>query len=116
MHTPSTGAVAARVAFADADVVDAAVSAASRAFPAWAGASLARRAQVLFLFRGLFARRADEIARVIASEHGKVLSDARGEVARGQEVVEFYTRGKVVTSRRPDPHARGVELGFPVSN
>ncbi|CAN5141607.1 CoA-acylating methylmalonate-semialdehyde dehydrogenase [soil metagenome] len=89
VYTPATGEVAARVAFADADVVDAAVSAASRAFPAWADTSLAKRTQVLFAFRDLFARRADEMARVIASEHGKVLADARGEVARGQEVVEF---------------------------
>jgi malonate-semialdehyde dehydrogenase (acetylating) / methylmalonate-semialdehyde dehydrogenase len=69
--------------------VEAAVAAAKAAFPAWRDTSLARRARVLFRFRELLDARAGELAELITAEHGKVLSDARGEVARGQEVVEF---------------------------
>jgi malonate-semialdehyde dehydrogenase (acetylating) / methylmalonate-semialdehyde dehydrogenase len=69
--------------------VAAAVAAASSAFPGWREASLAQRTQVLFRFRELLNARADELASLITTEHGKVLADARGEVARGQEVVEF---------------------------
>ena len=69
--------------------MDAAVAAAKAAFPAWRDTSLARRARVLFRFRELLDARAGELAELITAEHGKVLSDARGEVARGQEVVEF---------------------------
>jgi len=86
---PATGQVTARVALASAADVDAAVAAAARAFPAWRDTSLARRTQVLFAFRELLNARADELAALITAEHGKVLSDARGEVGRGQEVVEF---------------------------
>jgi malonate-semialdehyde dehydrogenase (acetylating)/methylmalonate-semialdehyde dehydrogenase len=77
------------VAFADPADVDAAVAAARTAFAAWRATSLAERARVLFRFREVVAARADELAALITAEHGKVLSDARGEVARGQEVVEF---------------------------
>ena len=86
---PATGEVSAQLALASEDDVQAAVAAASAAFPGWRDTSLARRVQVLFAFRELLNARADELAAIITSEHGKVLSDARGEVARGQEVVEF---------------------------
>jgi malonate-semialdehyde dehydrogenase (acetylating)/methylmalonate-semialdehyde dehydrogenase len=86
---PATGRRSAQVAFADAATVDKAVQAAARAFPGWRDASLGKRSQVLFAFRDLVARNAEELARLITSEHGKVLADARGEVARGLEVVEF---------------------------
>jgi len=86
---PATGEVSAHVAFADADEVDAAVAAATAAFPAWRDLSLARRTQILFAFRELLNARSDELAAIITAEHGKVLADAAGEVARGQEVVEF---------------------------
>ena len=86
---PATGAVTARLALAAPADVDAAVAAAKAAFPAWRDTSLARRARVLFRFRELLDARAGELAELITAEHGKVLSDARGEVARGQEVVEF---------------------------
>jgi malonate-semialdehyde dehydrogenase (acetylating)/methylmalonate-semialdehyde dehydrogenase len=86
---PATGAVTARVALASTADVEAGVAAAKAAFPAWRDTSLARRTQVLFGFRELLNARADELAALITAEHGKVLSDARGEVARGQEVVEF---------------------------
>ncbi|MEU8384810.1 aldehyde dehydrogenase family protein [Streptosporangium sp. NPDC048865] len=86
---PATGEVAGRVHLASADEVDAAVAAAVAAWPAWRDASLVRRSQVLFRFRELMYANRDELARLISAEHGKVHSDALGEVARGLEVVEF---------------------------
>ena len=89
VFNPATGAVAARVAYASEATVDQAVASAVRAFPGWRDTSLGKRAKILFAFRDLLGRRADELARIITREHGKVLSDAQGEVARGLEVVEF---------------------------
>ncbi|HEY6233903.1 MAG TPA: CoA-acylating methylmalonate-semialdehyde dehydrogenase [Candidatus Elarobacter sp.] len=86
---PATGAVARRVAFAGAAEADAAVQAARRAFPAWSETPPLRRANVLFAFRELLLRDLDRIAALITAEHGKTLADARGEVQRGLEVVEF---------------------------
>jgi malonate-semialdehyde dehydrogenase (acetylating)/methylmalonate-semialdehyde dehydrogenase len=86
---PATGEVSAQVAFASTAEVGTAVAAAKAAFPGWRDTSLARRTQVLFAFRELLNQRQDELAAIITSEHGKVLSDAKGEVARGQEVVEL---------------------------
>jgi malonate-semialdehyde dehydrogenase (acetylating) / methylmalonate-semialdehyde dehydrogenase len=86
---PSTGRVTKRVAFASVSDVDDAVAAARRAFASWQQTSLAKRTKVLFAFRELIHRRADELADIITSEHGKVSSDALGEVSRGIEVVEF---------------------------
>jgi malonate-semialdehyde dehydrogenase (acetylating) / methylmalonate-semialdehyde dehydrogenase len=86
---PATGEVSARVALASADDVDAAVGAAKAAFPGWRDTSLTRRTEVLFAFREALNARKDELAAIITAEHGKVLSDALGEVSRGQEVVEF---------------------------
>jgi malonate-semialdehyde dehydrogenase (acetylating)/methylmalonate-semialdehyde dehydrogenase len=89
VYDPATGEVTAQVAFAASEDVDAAVNAASAALGGWENSSLARRARVLFSFRELIERHRDEIIRLITSEHGKVVSDAAGELARGQEVVEF---------------------------
>ncbi|MEU4404065.1 CoA-acylating methylmalonate-semialdehyde dehydrogenase [Streptosporangium sp. NPDC023963] len=86
---PATGEVSGRVHLASADEVDAAVAAAVAAWPAWRDASLVKRSQVLFRFRELMYANRDELARLISEEHGKVHSDALGEVARGLEVVEF---------------------------
>jgi malonate-semialdehyde dehydrogenase (acetylating)/methylmalonate-semialdehyde dehydrogenase len=86
---PATGEVTARLALASEADVEAAVAAAKAAFPRWRDTSLARRTQIMFRFRELLNARAGELAELITAEHGKVLSDARGEVARGQEVVEF---------------------------
>ncbi|HUI47924.1 MAG TPA: CoA-acylating methylmalonate-semialdehyde dehydrogenase [Acidimicrobiia bacterium] len=86
---PATGRVTKWVAFASAADVDDAVAAASSAYSAWRASSLAQRSKILFRFRDLLDRSADELAAIITSEHGKVLSDARGEVGRGLEVVEF---------------------------
>ncbi|MFJ7213699.1 CoA-acylating methylmalonate-semialdehyde dehydrogenase [Amycolatopsis sp. NPDC098790] len=86
---PATGEVTALLALADADEAAATVAAAKDAFPAWRDTSLAKRTRILFKFRELLDARAGELAEIITDEHGKVLSDAAGEVARGQEVVEF---------------------------
>ena len=86
---PATGEVSAQLALATENDVQAVVAAAKAAFPGWRETSLARRTQVLFAFRELLNARAGELAELITAEHGKVLADARGEVARGLEVVEF---------------------------
>ncbi|MFL6064835.1 MAG: CoA-acylating methylmalonate-semialdehyde dehydrogenase, partial [Friedmanniella sp.] len=86
---PATGEVSAQLALASEDDVNAVVAAATAAFPGWRDTSLARRTQILFAFRELLNARKGELAEIITSEHGKVLSDALGEVSRGQEVVEF---------------------------
>jgi malonate-semialdehyde dehydrogenase (acetylating)/methylmalonate-semialdehyde dehydrogenase len=89
VHDPATGKRTKLVTLADPSDVEAAVAAARAAFPAWRDTSLARRTTVLFKFRQLLDERKGELAELITSEHGKVLSDALGEVSRGQEVVEF---------------------------
>ncbi|MBW3659175.1 MAG: CoA-acylating methylmalonate-semialdehyde dehydrogenase, partial [Actinobacteria bacterium] len=86
---PATGEVVAELALADDEDVDRVVAAASAAFPEWRDAALTRRASVLFAYRELVARHLDELAAAITREHGKTLDDARGEVQRGLEVVEF---------------------------
>ena len=89
VFNPATGQVRAQVAFASAADVDAAVQAAASAFPAWRDSPLSRRTEILFRFRELVAQQSDELACLITQEHGKVLADARGEVKRGLEVVDF---------------------------
>src|SRR5271168_3837974 len=91
VFNPATGEVQAKVALATPSEVDAAVAAAAAAFPGWAAQPPLRRARVLFRFREIFEQRLDEVAALLTSEHGKVLDDARGEVTRGLEVVEFAT-------------------------
>ncbi|MFT3871327.1 MAG: CoA-acylating methylmalonate-semialdehyde dehydrogenase [Nocardioides sp.] len=89
VFNPATGAVQAEVLLASTADVDAAIGAAWDAFPAWSQTSLSARAKVLFAFRELVNANADRLAEAITDEHGKVLSDAKGEVQRGLEVVEF---------------------------
>ena len=89
IYDPATGQISGEVDFADAARSDEAVAAAKAAFGEWRNASLTKRTQVLFKFRELLDARKGEIAEIITAEHGKVLSDALGEVTRGQEVVEF---------------------------
>ena len=89
VYDPATGEVQARVDLASATEVDHVVASASKAAGEWAESSLTQRTQIMFRFRELLASRTDELARVISSEHGKVVSDAAGEVARGLENVEF---------------------------
>ena len=88
---PALGVATKQVLLADQADVDAAVAAAKAAFPAWRDISLAKRTTILFAFRELLNTRKGELAEIITSEHGKVLSDALGEISRGQEVVEFAT-------------------------
>ncbi len=86
---PATGEQQAEVVLAEASDVDAAVRAAKAAFEQWGDVSLMRRARVMFAFRNLVEQHLDEITRIVSSEHGKVLDDAKGEVIRGMEVVEY---------------------------
>jgi malonate-semialdehyde dehydrogenase (acetylating) / methylmalonate-semialdehyde dehydrogenase len=85
---PATGKQTGEVAFASAEEVDRAVQAAKEAFPAWRAWSLAKRAELMFRVRELVHARREDIARILTAEHGKVLSDAMGEVTRGLEVIE----------------------------
>ena len=89
VFNPATGKVTKTVAFADAATVDRAVNAATEAFATWRHSSLTKRTQVLVAFRELVQQNKEKIAALITDEHGKVLSDAAGEVTRGLEVVEF---------------------------
>ena len=89
VFNPATGEQAADVDFASAAEVDAAVASAKAAFPAWRATSLSRRAEVLFHVRELVDANRKEIASLLTAEHGKVLGDALGEVARGLENIEF---------------------------
>jgi malonate-semialdehyde dehydrogenase (acetylating)/methylmalonate-semialdehyde dehydrogenase len=86
---PATGKVTHQVVLGTAADVDKAVAAAARAFPGWASTPPPRRASVLFRFKELIEKHTDELARLITAEHGKVLSDAKGSLQRGLEVVEF---------------------------
>lgn len=89
VFNPATGEQSGKVALANVAEVDAAVAIAKAAFPAWGGMSPLRRARVMFNFKALLERDRAELAAIITAEHGKVLSDADGEVTRGLEVVEF---------------------------
>jgi malonate-semialdehyde dehydrogenase (acetylating)/methylmalonate-semialdehyde dehydrogenase len=91
VYDPAVGAVAKTVSLAGAETIADAVATAKAAFPAWRDLSLTRRQAVLFRFRELLDSRKGELAEIITAEHGKVLSDALGEISRGQEVVEFAT-------------------------
>lgn len=89
VYNPTTGAQSAATPYADAAQVDLAVQDAARAFREWSALPAMRRARVMFRFKDLLERHSDELARLISLEHGKVFADARGEVQRGLEVVEF---------------------------
>ncbi len=89
VYNPATGQQTGELDLADAGEVDTAVASAKAAFPAWRATSLSRRAEVLFRIRELIEANRKEIASILTAEHGKVLSDALGEVARGLENVEF---------------------------
>jgi malonate-semialdehyde dehydrogenase (acetylating) / methylmalonate-semialdehyde dehydrogenase len=88
---PALGVQTKAVALANGAEIDAAVDAAKAAFPGWRDTSIARRQQILFAFRELLNSRKGELAEILTSEHGKVLSDAAGEITRGLEVVELAT-------------------------
>ena len=89
VYNPATGEVSRHVALASKATTEHAIAAAAAAFPGWRDTSLARRTAIMFNFRQLLAERKGELAAIITAEHGKVLDDALGEVARGLEVVEL---------------------------
>ncbi|QNA93734.1 MULTISPECIES: CoA-acylating methylmalonate-semialdehyde dehydrogenase [unclassified Microbacterium] len=91
VFNPATGRISGRVALADDTEIAAAIASARRGFDEWSGWSIAKRQSVLFAFRELLNARKTELAAIITAEHGKVLSDAMGEILRGQEVVELAT-------------------------
>jgi malonate-semialdehyde dehydrogenase (acetylating)/methylmalonate-semialdehyde dehydrogenase len=119
VFNPATGEQTGALVLASVEDVDAAVAAARRAFPAWANTTPLRRARVLNRFLRILEDRIDHLARVITAEHGKVLSDARGEILRGMEVVEFATaapqllKGEVTENvgTRVDSHSVRQPLG-----
>lgn len=89
VFNPATGEVSKQVALADADILEQAIFAAAGAFPSWRHTPTQKRAQILFRFKQLLEAHADELCQLITAEHGKVLDDARGELGRGIEVVEY---------------------------
>jgi malonate-semialdehyde dehydrogenase (acetylating)/methylmalonate-semialdehyde dehydrogenase len=89
VFNPATGAVQARVGLASQKTVDDAVASALKAFPAWSEQSSLRRSRVMFKFKELLDRHHNELTEIISREHGKVFSDAKGEVTRGIEIVEY---------------------------
>ncbi len=91
VFNPATGEQTGEVSFASVEEVDAAVAAAEHAFPDWSHSSLATRTRILFAFRDLVDRHRGDIAALLTAEHGKVLSDAMGEVTRGLENIEYAT-------------------------
>ena len=119
VYNPATGEETGAVALASRDEVEAAVSSARAAFPAWAATPPLRRARILNRFLRILEDRIDELAALITAEHGKVLSDAKGEIQRGAEVVEFATgipqllKGEVTENvgTRVDSHSLRQPLG-----
>ena len=89
VYNPAVGVQTGEVAFASPDEIDAAVQAAERAFESWRTVSLSRRTEIFFRIRKLLDEHREDIAKILTAEHGKVLSDAKGEVARGLEVIEY---------------------------
>ncbi len=89
VYNPATGARQAQVALAEPSDVDTAAAAARKAFGEWRDVSLTRRARIMFALRDLVERNLDKLSEIVADEHGKVVSDAKGEVTRGMEVVEY---------------------------
>jgi malonate-semialdehyde dehydrogenase (acetylating)/methylmalonate-semialdehyde dehydrogenase len=120
VFNPATGEATGRVALASAEDVDDAVAVARKVFPAWASTTPLRRARIINRFLRILEERIDELAAVITAEHGKVMSDAKGEIQRGMEVVEFATgaphllKGEVTENvgTRVDSHSLRQPLGI----
>src|SRR6185503_20568787 len=110
VFNPATGATLAEVELADRALVDRAVAAARAAWPAWRDLAPLKRARVLFKFKELLDANQDTLAAVITREHGKVLSDARGEMTRGIEVVEFACGiPQVLKGQHSDNEGGGID-------
>ncbi|MFZ3599306.1 CoA-acylating methylmalonate-semialdehyde dehydrogenase [Streptomyces sp. BH104] len=111
VFNPATGQERARVALGASAEVDRAVGAASAAFEAWSESSVSQRTQVMFNFRQLLVEHEEELGRIISAEHGKTVDDARGEITRGREVVEFACGlGDVLKGSFSDQVSRGVDV------
>ncbi|MEU2425140.1 CoA-acylating methylmalonate-semialdehyde dehydrogenase [Streptomyces sp. NPDC007851] len=111
VFNPATGAEQARLVLGAASEVDAAVRAAAAAFETWSESSLSQRTQVMFTFRQLLVEHEEELARIISAEHGKTVDDARGEITRGREVVEYVCGlGDVLKGSFSDQVSRGVDV------
>jgi len=111
VYNPAEGTVSREVRLATVGDVDAAVKVAKDAFPGWSETSLAKRQQVLFAFREILNARKAEVAAILTNEHGKVTSDALGEVARGLEVVEWAT---AIPHLLKGEHSENVSTGVDV--
>lgn len=110
VFNPATGEVARQVALGDAEDLAAAIIAAQKAFPGWAETPPLTRARILFKARDLIEANKDKLAAIITSEHGKVLSDAKGEVTRGLEVVEFATAApEILKGEYTEQVSRGID-------
>ena len=122
---PALGVQTKHVALADQAEIDAAIGAAAAAFPAWRDTSITKRQQVIFKFRELLNERKGELAEIITSEHGKVVSDALGEVQRGLEVVDIAPQARITPTQiipievgpqdRPAHAGRGFNRKHPLS-
>jgi malonate-semialdehyde dehydrogenase (acetylating) / methylmalonate-semialdehyde dehydrogenase len=111
VFNPATGEAQKQVLLAETSDVDAAVSAAAKAFESWGDSSLSQRSKVMFRLRELLCKHEDEMARLISSEHGKVVEDARGEIIRGREVVEYACGiADVLKGSYSDQVSRGVDV------
>src|SRR4051794_27110301 len=111
VYDPATGQEQRHVLLAEPEDVDAAVQAAKAAFGAWSNTAVVRRARVMFRFRELLVEHTDELARIIASEHGKTVEDAKGEITRGMEVVEFACGiAELTKGEFSDQVSTGVDL------
>ncbi|WP_275295429.1 CoA-acylating methylmalonate-semialdehyde dehydrogenase [Amycolatopsis sp. La24] len=111
VYDPATGKQQSAVLLAESADVDAAVAAAAKAAESWCESSLTQRTRILFAFRELLVKHEDELARIISSEHGKVIDDARGEIVRGREVVEYACGiADALKGSFSDQVSRGVDV------
>ncbi|MGW2521478.1 CoA-acylating methylmalonate-semialdehyde dehydrogenase [Streptomyces sp. NPDC001617] len=111
VFNPATGTEQARVVLGGPTDVDTAVHAATTAFETWSESSLTQRTQVMFTFRQLLVDHEEELGRIISAEHGKTIDDARGEITRGREVVEYACGlGDVLKGSFSDQVSRGVDV------
>ncbi|MFJ8113675.1 CoA-acylating methylmalonate-semialdehyde dehydrogenase [Streptomyces sp. NPDC096132] len=111
VFNPATGAEQAQVVLGGSPEVDAAVTAAAKAFETWSESSLTQRTQVMFNFRQLLLDHEEELGRIISAEHGKTIDDARGEIVRGREVVEYACGlGDVLKGSFSDQVSRGIDV------
>jgi len=111
VYNPATGEVIAQVGLGTGEDVDRAVASALEAFESWSQVSLSKRTAVLFRFRELLAANADDLALLVSREQGKVVSDAKGEIGRGQEVVEFACGlAQLLKGEYSDQAATGIDV------